>query len=338
MRWGYDASGSLGATYLMRKQYSNKIKGLCLLAMISLGQGLFAQTTLPLGQYTELLPHFNPASLALGSELYLRAVHNRQLEGLEGASKSFLVMGDMPISWLGVRQGLGVQMSNQQIGLFKDTELTARYALRLKLGKSYLQVGLGGSIISSTFEGSKVFIPGGVEGLSPTDSALPAGDVSGRGIDAQLGVYYQAERYYAGLSVNQLLAPDIVLDNLYRRERIRSYTLVAGYNYRTLSGRWQLQPSVLAQIDERQFYRVDLRLDTWYADRFRVALLYRPSLAVGLGLGMRFGKGYIGYQYELPTTELRRASWGNHELVATYSMPIDLSGGKKPTYKSIRLL
>ncbi|MDO4692735.1 MAG: PorP/SprF family type IX secretion system membrane protein, partial [Porphyromonadaceae bacterium] len=310
----------------MRKQYSNTIKSLCLLAtMLSSGQRLFAQTTLPVGQYTELLPHFNPASIAPGSELYLRAVHNRQLEGLEGASKSFLVMGDMPVSWMGLRQGVGIQMSNEQIGLFKDTELTARYAIRLKLGKGYLQVGLGGSIISSTFEGSKIFIPGGVEGLSPTDSALPAGDVSGRGIDGQVGLYYQTNRYYIGISANQLLAPNIMLDNLYHRERTRSYTLVAGYTHRTLSGKWQWQPSVLAQIDERQFYRVDMRLDTWYADRFRVALLYRPTLAVGLGLGMRFGKGYIGYQYELPTTELRRASWGNHEILATYSMPIELS-------------
>lgn len=314
------------------------LSSLCSLASLSLGQGLSAQIGLPIGQYLDLLPHLNPAAIGLGDELSLRAIHNRQLEGLEGASKSFLVMGDMPLAMLGGRHSAGVQMSNEVIGLFKDTELTGRYAIRTRLGKGYLQVGVGGSIISSTFEGSKIFIPEGIEGMAPADAALPVGNVSGRGFDAHLGAYYSRANFWIGISVSQLLGLEIMLDNRYYRDRPRGYSLVAGYRSDRLTSRWRWSTALLAQIDERAFYRLDLRLDAWWDRRFKVGAFYRHRSAVGLTLGLQLGRAYVGYQYELPSTALRAASWGNHELLVGYSMPIDLSGKKTATYKSARLL
>lgn len=318
---------------------SDTLRGLGLLILIlGLGEGLRAQSYLTLGQYTELLPYYNASAIAATDALHLRAVHNRQWEGVDGASKSFLLMADMPLRFLRQTHGIGVQMSNDAFGLFVDTELSARYAFRMKLGTGRLHIGLGVHFVTSRFEGSKIYIPEGIDGMSSTDVSLPTTDVSGQGIDASVGLFYQHPRWWVGLSTGQLLAPTILLDNKYQRERTRAYTLVAGYNYQTAHSLFLWTPSLMAQIDDLQMYRLEGRMGVWYREKFHLAAMYRHASAVGVALGIKLGQAYLGYQYELPTTELRAASWGSHEIMVSYSMPIHLEGKRATKYKSIRLL
>lgn len=314
------------------------VVGLLSLIVAALGQSLLAQTNLVLGQYTELLPYYNPASIAQVGEMQLRAVHNRQFEGVEGASKSFLLQANLPLRLMGTAHGLGVQMHNDSFGLFADTELTGQFAARISLGKGKLHIGAGLSLISSRFSGSKIYIPDGVDGMSRQDDALPKTDVSGRGMDASIGLYYYHPKYWVGLSTSQLLAPTILLGERYKRERTRTYTLAAGYNYCAIESLLTWTPSLLAQVDERGTYRLEGRIDAWYRERFHVAALYRYASAVGINLGIKLGKAYLGYQYELPLSELRAASWGNHEVMLAYSIPINMDDSKPTKYKSIRLL
>lgn len=312
---------------------------LCLLALsVEGGQRLLAQSYLTIGQYTELRSYYNPAAIGTSNELRLSAAHTRQWEGLDGASRSFLLMGDMPMKLLGLTHGAGIQMSNDSFGLFTDTELAARYAVRLPLGKGQLHIGLGAHLITSRFAGSKVYIPEGASGMSSTDTSLPTTDVSGQGIDASFGAYYQSPRWWMGLSVGQLLAPRILIENKYHRERVRAYTLMAGYNYRSSGSLFLWVPALLAQIDEYSMYRLEGRMGVWYRDRFHLAAMYRHGSAVGVALGLRLGKMYLGYQYELPTSEIKAASWGSHEVMVSYTMPIQLDGKRPTKYKSVRLL
>lgn len=305
--------------------------------MVSASSSL-AQGYLSVGQYPELLPYYNPAALALDHELKLRAAHQRLYEGIEGAAKSFVVLGDMPLKVLGSVHGVGVQLSNETFGLFTDTELAVRYALGLKVGKGTLRMGAGVHMLTSSFDGTKVYIPIGIDGTSVADPSIPTSQISGRGFDLALGAYYSTPSYWLGLSVGHIIAPTILMGERYQRMHTRVYTLVGGYNYQAPQSLYRWTPSFLAHVDERGLYRMEGRIGLWYRNRLHVSPFYRLNSGVGVGVGLRLSKLYLGYQYEYPTNKLRSTSWGSHELMISYSMPIDLMGDRQTKYKSIRVL
>lgn len=312
---------------------------LCILVLLLGIQRLCAQSEITIGQYTEQLPYYNVAALGLKNEVVLSALHNRQLEGIEASAKSFIVMGDMPIKLLNRRHGLGVQLDNKSFGIFRDAGLSARYAFRWHLAKAgILQIGAGLRLQSSSIDGSRIFIPGGIEGSSPTDEALPTGEVAGRGLDVQLGVFYRYDNLDVGVGINNLLNSRIILNNKYVRELSRSYTFYTCYRIGKEQTTLIWEPSLLFTIDTNALYRLDLKVGAWYHQRFYAAALYRPLQALGVNLGIKLGKMFLGYQFESPTNELRHGTWGNHELLISYTIVIDIGEKRNKRYKSIRLL
>ncbi len=312
---------------------------LLLLSFLGVTQEAFAQIDLTLGQYPVTASYYNPSAIAKGKEINLTLVHNRQLEGISNASKSFLLMADSPFELLGGVHYGGFRLQTHSFGLFKDNELTGLIASQVKLGKSLkLRFGLGFSLISSIFEGDKVYIPSAGEGMSKTDEAIPTSEVSGKGFDAQFGLGLIYRKLELGLGIRNLLATSVVLGTNYQRQTSRSYNLYLGYNFSVKNTLIACKPSVFASLNEDLLYRVDTRIDCTYNDRFHLGAMYRLNNAWGLSLGMSFGKAKLLYQFEYPSTELGQGTYGTHEVVLTYSVPINLGKNKKGVYKSIRLL
>ncbi len=312
---------------------------LLLLSFLGVTQKVFAQIDLTLGQYPELASYYNPSAIAKGKKLNLALLHNRQLEGVDDASKSFLLMADMPFELFGGLHYGGFRLQTHSFGLFKDNELTGLVASQVKLGKNLrLKFGLGFSLISSIFEGDKVYIPSGEAGMSKTDEAIPTTEVAGKGFDAQFGLGLMYKDLKLGLGLRNLLATSILLGTNYQRQTSRSYNLYLGYNFLVKNTLIACKPSVFASLNENLFYRLDTRVDLTYNNRFHLGAMYRLLNAWGVSLGMSFGKAKLLYQFEYPTSELGRGTFGTHEVVLTYSVPINLGKNKKGVYKSIRLL
>ncbi len=323
----------------MMTQAKRLLLSLLFLSLLGLGQEVFAQNDLTLGQYPVLNAYYNPSAIAKGTDLNLTLMHNRQLEGVRDASKSFMLMADMPFELFGGLYYGGFRLQTQSFGLFKDNELTGLIASRIQITKRLkLRVGLGFSLISSIFEGDKVFIPAGGEGMSKTDEAIPTTEVAGRGFDAQFGIGLQYKDLDFGLGVRNLFAIPITLGTNYQRQTARSYNFYLGYNFSIKNTLIDCKPSVFASLDENLLYRVDSRMDFTYNKRFHFGAMYRVNNAWGVSLGLSFGKARLLYQFEYPTSELGRGTYGTHEAVLTYSVPLDLGRNKKGVYKSIRLL
>ncbi len=312
---------------------------LLLLSFLGITQKVFAQIDLTLGQYPTLASYYNPSAIAQGKDLNLTLVHNRQLEGVSDASKSFLIMADTPFELFGGVHYGGFRLQTHSFGLFKDNELTGLLASQIQLGKNLrLKFGLGFSLISSIFEGDKVYIPSAGEGMSKTDEAIPTSEVSGKGFDAQIGLGLTYRRLDLGLGLRNLFASSILLGTNYQRHSSRSYNLYLGYNFSLKNTLITCKPSIFASLNEDLLYRLDTRVDFAYNNRFHLGAMYRLNNAWGISLGMNFGKAKLLYQFEYPTSELGQGTFGTHEVVLTYSVPINLGKNKKGVYKSIRLL
>lgn len=300
------------------------LRSLCFLMLITSGQRLLAQRELVLGLYSELRPYSNPASIASTDALHLRASFRDQRLGVDSvAQRAWLVMADMPIELLGLRQGLGLQYEDARLGEFRSKEATLRYALSLSLAGGRLQLGAGIHIMDVSYTGS-------------TGLALERSE--GRGTDASVGLYYQHPNYWIGLSSGQLLQGKVSFaqDIVYRSSR--SYVLMGGYRYRAGLSPWLWEPSVYAQIDEGRSYRLEGRLGLWYQELVWATVMYRHRSAIGLSAGLRLGQVYVAYQYEHPTSDRRSPSRSAHEVMVGYTLPVKLGNGKTAKYKSIRLL
>lgn len=302
-----------------------------LLLLIIGAQDLVAQNDLLLAQYDRAYGYYNPAYAGMRKDVFITALHNRQWEGMPGSAKSFVLLADAPIRFMDREHGVGVRVVTQTVGLFSVNELMGQYAFKQKLFGGDLSVAIQAGFVNTAFDGTGVVLE------TENDPAIPLTKVNGKSFDAAAGVYYQRKNLYVGFSSTRLTAPAIPLTEQYILDLPRHYYLLAGYNIRSKFSLFAWHPSIFAATDGYSS-RLDVKMGMSYNDRFFASLMYRPTQAVGVHLGMQLGKLYAGYAFEWPTSALAKASWGSHELLVSYSFPLSPAKNRDAKYKSIRFL
>ena len=127
--------------------------------------GLSDQEYPQIRQWQEALPYFNPAAIARGESQHLMGVYSYA----ERWSKLYVVMMDLPVSFLGRSHGVGGQVIGRTRGLFTDTEFSARYAWLQSLPRGgRIQVGLEGGLSRITFDGVRAIAEGITNAEFPT--------------------------------------------------------------------------------------------------------------------------------------------------------------------------
>jgi type IX secretion system PorP/SprF family membrane protein len=234
--------------------------------------------------------------------------------------------------------------------------------------KGNFSIGLQGGYITQSFDGTKVELvpndggPGDDYHIS-ADEAIPTSIVSGNSIDASFGIFYtkEKEKWFAGLSVNHLLKPNIDLNENHTYEIPRSYYFVAGYNIQLNNPLLELRPTVLLKtmemsslyldpdslterIETNTFKamlrnsQVDVSIRMVYDKKFWGGLSYRHGDAVVLMLGGNFKTIEAGYAYDFPISRIIKVSTGSHEIFLRYNMELDLKKRGKNKHKSVRIL
>jgi type IX secretion system PorP/SprF family membrane protein len=341
------------------------MKKIFFILIVFLGTGiasLQAQFDTQLSNYWAVTNYYNPGYAGQSGKLELTGLYRMQWLGMEHAPKTGIVAGEMPFLFGGREHGVGLVLYNDQIGLFKTTLISAQYAFKLKLFGGNLGIGIQGGYINESFDGTKVEIPDDNDYHHPDDEAIPTTLVSGKSIDAAVGLYYAAKKGYAGLSVTHLIAPKLTLDENHVHEIARTYYLTMGYNIRLNNPLLELQPSVLLKtVELSSFYisgdslvevtkgnfwkgmlkqtQLDVSLRMIYNKMFWGGLSWRKGESMILMLGGKFKILEVGYAYDVPVfSNIIRVSSGSHELFVKYSMDMDFRKQTKSKHKSVRIL
>lgn len=305
---------------------------LCLQSEYSL-----AQTDPLFSDYRRLQSYYNPAAIGLQRDLLLTASYHQQWVGIQGAPVNILVSAHTEQQWGKSYHGVGLVAIAQRAGLFTRTEAQAEYAFQLRWkGDKILSIGTGLGMINLVYDGTKAYIPDGGS-MTPNDPSLPQTSVSGGTFDLAAGLLWQTPKYFVGVSGRHLSVPRITLNNLYYQQVPIHINAICGYNIMPPGALLTWHPSLFASTNLLS-WRVDANLDLLLARRWEVGVMYRPLRAAGLRLGALFGKCHMGYLFEMPTSQLARGNWGSHELVVTYSLPMNIHKRGSNSYKSIRLL
>ena len=320
------------STYIWQKTMGN----LCAIVMLFSASVLFAQQDTNESMYWATPTLYNPATAGSDSALHITAFDRMQWVGVKDAPQTFFVSADLPIMLGRKRTGLGATILNDKAGLFTTTfvSLQANYSFKLWGGR--FAVGLQPGFVNQTFAGGDVYIPSG-EAWDAADDAIPTGDVSGMTFDPSAGVYYERGWFYGGFSGLHLMGSEIELADYAYFELSPTFYFHAGGNIPLKHTLFILQPSLLVK-STFQFTQYDFSLRTTYNEKFWGGLSYRPGDAVVVMVGADINHVRLGYAYDIPISQIGIAGGGSHEILATYTMHIDLDKVKSRGTKSIRIL
>lgn len=307
----------------------------CLMAWVVCSEGMAQQDTQE-SMYWATPTLYNPATAGCDSALHISAFNRMQWLGVDDAPQTFFVSADMPLMLGRKRAGLGLGILNDKAGLFTTTYIDLMANFSLKLWGGRLAIGLQPTFVNQSFAGGEVFIPSG-GAWDPSDEAIPTGDVSGMAFDMSAGAYYERGWFYAGLSAKHLLGTEVELADYAYTELTPTFYFHAGGNIPLKRTLFILQPSVLVK-STLQFTQYDITMRALYDHKFWGGITYRPGDAVVLMVGADVGAIRIGYAYDAPISQMSLAGGGSHELLATYTLHIDLDKQKKRGTKSIRIL
>ena len=294
---------------------------------------VWAQQEPSFSHYWAMEPSFNPAAVGKESKLNVTGAYAMTLTGFENNPRTMYVAGDMPFMMMNKMHGVGLQLMNDQIGLFKHQRLVVQYAYKQRLLGGILSIGVQAGLLSEKFNGS------GLDLEDTSDPAFSKTDDTGTAVDLSAGLYYQHGPWYAGLSILHATAPTIELGekSIYNISNV--YYLTGGYNIRLNNPLLTIHPSMLVRYDGTA-YRGDVTCRLKYTHDNRV--LYAgvgcsPTNSVTAFLGGLFHGVMLGYSYEVYTSALSFGN-GSHELFVGYQTELTLYKKGRNRHQSVRFL
>ncbi len=308
----------------------------CLTVMVGCGTQAIAQQDTQQSMYWATPTLYNPATAGCDSALHISAFDRMQWMGVKGAPQTFFVSADLPVMLGRKRAGAGLTILNDQAGLFKTTYVNAQLNYSTKLWGGRLAIGVQPAFVNQSFDGSGVFIPTG-EAWDPSDDAIPTSTVSGMAFDLAAGAYYEGKWLKGGLAVQHVTAAEIELEDYAYTEHVQTFYFHLEGNILLKRTLFILQPSLLVK-STIQFTQVDLTMRALYDKRFWGGISLRPGDSVVLMVGADINNIRLGYAYDVPISQMSLAGGGSHELLATYTLHIDLDKQRNRGTKSIRIL
>ena len=292
-----------------------------------------AQQEPSFSHYWTMEPSFNPAAVGKESKINVTGAYAMTLTGFEHNPRTMYVAGDMPFMLLNKMHGVGLQMMNDQIGLFNHQRLVVQYAYKQRLFGGMLSVGVQVGLLSEKFKGSELDLE------DTSDPAFSKTDDNGTALDLSAGLYYQHGPWYAGISILHVTAPTIELGerSIYNMSNV--YYLTGGYNIRLNNPLLTIHPSMLVRYDGVT-YRGDVTCRLKYTHDNRVLYAgvgYSPTNSVTAFVGGLFHGVMLGYSYEIYTSALSFGN-GSHELFVGYQTELNLYKKGRNKHQSVRFL
>lgn len=278
-------------------------------------------------------PYFNAAAVGKASKLNIAGAYALDFAGFENNPRTMYLAADMPLRLMNAYHGVGVELLNDQIGLFTHQRFAAQYAIKSRLFGGRISVGARLGLLSEKFDGSKLDLE------DASDPAFSKAEVSGSAMDLGVGVYYTRGSWWAGLSAEHLTAPTVELGETNELKIDPVYYATGGVEVKLRNPTLTVVPSFLVRTDMvawradvtgRLVYRNDKKM-------LQAGLSYSPTNSVTVLLGGSFHGINVGYSYEVYTSNMSIGN-GSHELFVGYSVDLNLYKKGKNKHKSVRFL
>ncbi len=140
------------------------------------------------------------------------------------------------------------------------------------------------------------------------------------------GIYYNNERFYAGLSVPNFLKTKhyevngSVFASAEAKERMH-YFLIAGYIF-DINDNIKLKPAGMVKVVRGSPIQMDISANLYFNEKITFGAAYRLDAAVSAIAGFSLSdKAFIGFAYDFQTTAIKQFSSGSYEMILRFAIP-----------------
>jgi type IX secretion system PorP/SprF family membrane protein len=267
----------------------------------------------------------NPAYAGSRDALTITALARAQWVNFGGAPMTQSLTIHSPISSEHI--GLGLSIQNDKIGPTNTTSAFGDFAYIMNLGqRSKLALGLSGGV--NIFQAD-------LNSLELDQQSDPAfmNNISNRTtFNFGFGAYYHRERFYAGVSVPNLLQNNysklsLVNESALLGKEQRHYYFISGAMIR-MTDNLAFKPTMLLKLTPAAPLQADLTASFLIVKRLLVGAMVRTGDAfgglVGLNITDQFHLGYsFDWSYGIKTSKYNQ---GSHEIMLRYDF---IFSGKK---------
>jgi len=295
----------------------NLKKAILVLAIIMGSLTIFAQQNPMFTHYMNNTLVVNPGYAGSRDALTLTALCRMQWVGFEGAPVTQTLTAHSPI--YNEHIGIGLSVLNDKIGPTNNTSIFAYYAYRVNLTqKSKLAFGLsaGVNIFQANLNTLQLD-----EQIDPSFQNNINNHVTP---NFGFGMYYSRERFYAGISVPNLLqnnytAKDPDNKNILIDKEQRHYFLIAG-TLINITDNLALKPTALIKVTSAAPIQGDVTASFIIMKRLLIGAMYRTGDAFGVLAGFNITEQlHFGYSYDW-SYGLKTGTYnqGSHEILLRY--------------------
>jgi type IX secretion system PorP/SprF family membrane protein len=255
----------------------------------------------------------NPAIAGVYDYYQIRTNHRFQWVGLLDPPMTNSIAFYGPHANLDM--GYGGYVYHDVTGPTSRTGVTGSYAYNIAIsGDMRLSMGLYASVMQYRIDGTQ---------LNPADVSDPAilNMVSTSYLpDAGIGLYLYAEKFYAGLSLAQLLNNNIkIFDDKDGVNRLKTHINLTGAYRFWLDQDWLIEPSIMIKGTVPQQLSFDITARVEWQRTLWGGFSYRNKDAVAIMVGYSFDESlFFGYAYDIGISELSKYNTGSHEIMIGY--------------------
>jgi len=273
----------------------------------------FAQQDAQYTQYMYNTININPAYAGSRGVMSVFGLHRTQWVGLDGAPTTNTFSLNTPIS--NSNLGVGFSLVNDRIGPTSDNTISADISYTIPMNEFY-KLSLGVKASGNIFNLD-------TDKLDPADATDPNLQNFNNEFSPNfgVGVYLHSDKLYLGLSVPNFLQDSKYNDNEVAvfQERMNFY-FIGGYVF-DVSPSIKFKPAFLTKMVTGSPLQVDASANFLFFDKFMLGGAYRWDAAVSALAGFQVTDGlFIGYSYDMETTQLRRYNSGSHEVFLRFEL------------------
>jgi type IX secretion system PorP/SprF family membrane protein len=210
--------------------------------------------------------------------------------------------------------GLGVSIINDKIGPIHENTISADISYTIPTSET-VKLSFGIKATANLFDLD-------VSRLNPVDDDPSLHDYNNKfSPNIGAGIYLHSDKAYVGLSVPNFIETNRYDDNAVAvfKEKI-NYYLIAGYIF-DLNNSIKFKPALLTKMVKGAPLQVDVSGNLMFNEKLVIGLAYRWSAAVSAMVGFHVSDAlYLGYGYDLETTNLDNYNSGSHEIFLRYDL------------------
>jgi len=292
--------------------------GLTILILFSSLSILLGQSEATYSQYMFNGLAINPAYAGIHEALSISALTRFQSVGIDGAPNTQTITAHTGLK--NQKVGLGLLIINDKIGVTRQTGFYASYAFKIRFKKSTLSLGLqgGGTAVSADYSELRIQQPG-----DPKFSE----DVREFNPNFGAGVFYHSEKFYAGLSMPQILDPGS--GNV---TQLRPLIFTSGAVF-TLNPVLKLKPNILFRVVDNKPVEFNYNMNLLIHEILWLGVSYRPSNTInGIVEILLTDQLRLGYAYDANINDFGEVNSGTHEIMINYRFRYTKKGVVSPRY------